>query len=259
MKRSIYILTAVFALVSCSKYQYVAMKSQDTLKHKNFWFHEDDKVRIEYSFHGPNIPMSMRFTNKTGQPMFVDWRNSHLILNPTQVNPGADGVNIYSSGSAVESNKIPMTEFMKSYLVNKIEPYQSVYFDKMYQFRRAPIDLSNHQDKVRVRDSRGDHSKRANLYNNSNSPLHFTKEITLHFGEVDKNTTSLTHTFYLHQAFNAGPNFSWIDAESITWVRDHGNVVALLLTFGLGALLIAVVANSDVSGEYYWDDEDDGW
>lgn len=262
MKLLIYLITFVFSFASCTKYQYVAMNSQDAQKNKNFWFFENETLRVDYFFNGPNIPVSMRFTNKTGQPMFVDWRNSHLILNPsTDQKKNVGKEYLYDQTTKDESNKIPMTEFMTNFLVVKIEPYESRLFKEMYRFRGGPIDLRNYpsQEKIRVSDSRGDYSRSANLYSETNTPLHFSKELTIHFDEVGQNTMSLTHTFYLHKAFNAGPNFSWTDVESVTLVRDSGNLGLLLVTSLVSAMLIALAANADYEGDYYWDDEDDGW
>lgn len=255
-------LAVLMGFTSCVQYQYLAVNSPNTEKQNNYWSYENDSVRIEYSFSGSHLPVSIRFTNNTGKTLYLDWRKSFVVLNPKfKTNANSENY-IYQDSKDLSHVRIPMTKFITDYIVHKVEPYQSVNFDQIYRLCSDPIEFDDFPTKeyAKTITLNGDEAKRARVYSELNTPLYFTQEHTIHFDEVDKNTQNLSHAFYIHKAMNAGPRIMWTKGESITLIRDSsGAVLGVLSLIGLTALF-ALLLNEDYSGDYYLEDDyDDGW
>lgn len=83
MKKLIFLLCITTVFTSCSSYYYSQLSaSKGNVKNEQGCFvTENDSVRIVYSFHGENAPVNVSVFNKTGQPLYIDWQRSALIVN----------------------------------------------------------------------------------------------------------------------------------------------------------------------------------
>lgn len=249
------LLAVLFAFSSCVKYQYVAMQSEEARKEKNYWLFENESLRMEYYFMGQNVPVSMRFTNKTSEYMYIDWRNSFVVINPNRASANfIDHNYVYTPNVSNDEMRLPMTDFIRSFLVHKVQPFQSIAFNRMYQLRNEPFDLKHYPAKEFERNFTKDgiETRKINLYTLQDSPLRFAKEWVIHFGEVGQKTQKLNHLFYVQKAVNTGPNLDWPAGESITLLKDNTDVAASLASIALLSGLLLLVLQMDV--EY-----DDGW
>jgi hypothetical protein len=77
--------TIVFILLftSCTKsfIQVFDTTSTNPLISKNENIFENDSIKITYSFWASNGVMSFSIYNKLNKPIYIDWKNSSLILN----------------------------------------------------------------------------------------------------------------------------------------------------------------------------------
>jgi hypothetical protein len=71
------------SLVSCSTYHMSVVNSVGITKDKSTgqFVHENDSVKITYSFYGFDAPVNIRVFNKLDKPLYVDWQRSALIIN----------------------------------------------------------------------------------------------------------------------------------------------------------------------------------
>lgn len=77
------LMVFLFGTTSCSKYYYSTVNSNAANILRNDmgdFVEEDDSVSIVYSFFGEDLPIHITVYNKTDQPMFVDWRQSALVV-----------------------------------------------------------------------------------------------------------------------------------------------------------------------------------
>lgn len=89
MKYTVIISLSMFLLLvsSCTTYYYStidAVSRYTDIKdpHGDFVF-ENDTVRVVYRFFGEQAPIHIMVTNKTGQPLYLDWKRSALIVDGT--------------------------------------------------------------------------------------------------------------------------------------------------------------------------------
>ena len=68
------------------------------------WVYEDDTVSIAYSLWASGGTMSFAIYNKTDRPLFIDWKNSALIINDQKLSYWADRSVTSSSGTSTSSS-----------------------------------------------------------------------------------------------------------------------------------------------------------
>src|ERR1700755_984530 len=66
---------------SCIQYQYVTIDGSGDRTDAQEFFEENDSVRIQYNFNGPDAPVNVIIDNKTDAPIYIDWSRSALIIN----------------------------------------------------------------------------------------------------------------------------------------------------------------------------------
>lgn len=85
--RHFILYTAILLIVSsCSTYQYLTVDSTQLKKNdaKQLTF-ENDTLRLTYIFTGKDGPLNVNIYNKTGQPLYVNWKKSAYIRNEQSV------------------------------------------------------------------------------------------------------------------------------------------------------------------------------
>src|ERR1700722_499690 len=84
--RHFIVYTAMLLIVtSCSTYQYLTIDSPQLTKNegKQLTF-ENDTLRLTYIFTGKDGPL-VNIYNKTGQPLYVNWKKTAYIRNDQSV------------------------------------------------------------------------------------------------------------------------------------------------------------------------------
>src|ERR1044072_8385415 len=82
MRAFLLFILLTILIASCSRYQYVTINGSDIKSNNNHEFvEENDSVRIQYTFNGPDAPINLVIVNKTSVPIIIDWSRSALIVN----------------------------------------------------------------------------------------------------------------------------------------------------------------------------------
>ncbi|HEX3010094.1 MAG TPA: hypothetical protein VHO90_21005, partial [Bacteroidales bacterium] len=104
MKSVNFLLTilVIAVLSSCSKFQYVVLKSNLSKNDQKEFFHENDTCLVKYSFEGQNCPLRIEVYNKLSVPIYVDWKKSAVIINNQKYSLWEDRAII--SGSTTDYN-----------------------------------------------------------------------------------------------------------------------------------------------------------
>ena len=68
------------------------------------WVYEDDTVSVRYSFWASGGTMSFAIYNKTDRPLFIDWKNSALMINDQKLSYWTDRTVTSSSSTSTSSS-----------------------------------------------------------------------------------------------------------------------------------------------------------
>ena len=96
-------------LSGCAEYQYVTVDSGLDKADKQQYYYENDSLRINYTFAGPDFKVTTTVFNKMDQPLYVDWQKSAVVLDSQQMDDaykinGLDGFIAPHSNLSVTSN-----------------------------------------------------------------------------------------------------------------------------------------------------------
>lgn len=81
-KRLFVVVGVLLGLSSCKNYMISTVASKNTIQSPETgkFTMENDSLAFGYSFAGPNLPINIEIKNKLGEPMFVDWERSAVVL-----------------------------------------------------------------------------------------------------------------------------------------------------------------------------------
>lgn len=98
----------VFLLTSCSTiYQVLETSSPDAKLENDSYVYENSDLRLNYNFWASGGRISFLITNKTDDPIYLDWNKSHLIYNGISYEYWYDEEetnSFYSEASTASSN-----------------------------------------------------------------------------------------------------------------------------------------------------------
>ncbi|HQV38427.1 MAG: hypothetical protein IPL81_01945 [Flavobacteriales bacterium] len=99
-------LMVLLLLSGCSKtyMQIFDTEAKNVPNINDQWVYENDTVSIIYSFWASGGAMSFAIYNKTDRPLFIDWKNSALIINDQKLSYWIDRTVISSSGTSTSSS-----------------------------------------------------------------------------------------------------------------------------------------------------------
>lgn len=199
-------LTLIAALlVACGPYQYLTLNSDTVTKNTQQQFAwENDTVKLVYTFGAKWGQFSLVATNKSKQPLFIDWKKSALIIDSTayplfdpsvsvsgevnrqyqHVNPGQSTQRYLGN---VDANfKLPAT-------TDFLPPATALQL-KSFNLPLQPFSYALAADLPRKKDSSGVKYKQQ-VYQPNTSPLRFRIYLTLGIGN-DQQQFSVVHAFY---------------------------------------------------------------
>ncbi len=133
-------------LSSCSKYYvyHTGSNSRNVRAAQNEYIYEDDTVKITYDFWCKKGRMSFSIYNKLSIPIFIDWKNSALIINDNkhtywqerEIKKGHSTYYITSIGSASTESSISVKEERISSMPPRSK-IQKIGTDKLYKGKHA--------------------------------------------------------------------------------------------------------------------------
>lgn len=120
MKKLFFLFGIAATLSSCSRYYVSTLESPNTTKVDStgvFKF-ENDSLAVTYNFHGEQAPISIEFYNKLNEPLYVNWKQSALIVGDKATSYSGDQITLSGniSGRALESYYMPQYTYQESKL-----------------------------------------------------------------------------------------------------------------------------------------------
>ena len=212
MKKIIYFFL-LFGISSCSpKYvQLFETVTTNTNIVDNYYTYEDDTIKIKYSFWEDKGIMSFEITNKMSAPIYIDWKNSSLILNDVKLNYWEDEMNsnsisnystYYYKGPSSATKGVSYSKSTKPERVTFIPPNSKYKCYKYHLFPFSNYQMKDYASKVYKRaENPSQPEKTATVYyvnfNNNNSPLKFRNYIAVTFKEDSKIFKFIDNEFYV--------------------------------------------------------------
>lgn len=92
-------------------YQYITMSSSLKANEQHEFVNENDTARIKYTFQGENCPVSIEIYNKLEKPIYIDWKESAVVLDGKKLSYWIDQSSITgtTSGSSIHWNYAPIS------------------------------------------------------------------------------------------------------------------------------------------------------
>jgi len=102
MKQTLLLFIAAIMISGCSKYAQIYYTTNGIpIGDKMDLIHENDTLKITYSFWGRNGIMSFEVTNKLDVPIYIDWKKSSFIFNNEKLNYYEERSRQVTSGTSV--------------------------------------------------------------------------------------------------------------------------------------------------------------
>lgn len=214
MRTTIPLSYLLILFVSCTRYQYATISSQHlTMNDKQEFVAENDTLRLIYNFNGEDAPINLTIENKLNVPVYIDWRQSSLIVNDKAVSYVPDHIQLsglistsgyrstsYTSSSGTIDAKVAMPP-----VVDFIPPHSYINKNPMGITNRSVIlpDSTLHREKVSSTDGTFYYIKRA-TFTETSSPLKFRSYLTMTVGEAAGRPVVVEHVFYVSELVNTG-------------------------------------------------------
>jgi hypothetical protein len=216
MKYTLIPVIIMLLLSSCSTYEYLRVASPGMTSNDNkdlVW--ENDTVRLSYSFHGKNGPMKLSIYNKTGKPLFIDWKRSALIRDRQSVSLFDSRVDWSGNSSGVSFSVARQVAYNKGVYsgtmnlpegIEMVAPQAYINKDLFSVYAGPELELLDSttvnslppQKTIRSSDN-FDVKYRSIDYSTTASPVQFSMYLTFVLGNDNdgKGAFSLTHAFYI--------------------------------------------------------------
>jgi hypothetical protein len=85
-KKLLFLATICLLMLSaCHQCQYISINCNLSQNDKREFVTENDTVMVKYTFAGQNCPMTVEIYNKLRHSLYIDWRNTAVIIDTIQV------------------------------------------------------------------------------------------------------------------------------------------------------------------------------
>jgi hypothetical protein len=239
MRIVLLVIFTIPLLISCSKYQYFTLASNDAPKNqKQQFLGENDTCRITYNFNGQHGPISVSIYNKLSKPLQIDWKRSALIIGDSSASFFEPQV-IFNG--EVERNRYAINQDFSGTVtqpesIDFIPPQSGITKQSKY-IRSKFVKTVGWRQKMRM----GGQTIKVSNFTKENSPVAFRIYLTL---VSDNNSFNIEHSFYaarLTEAKTRPGQFGMNDGSNF-FIKERtgfGQISTVIFSAGLAVLLIA--------------------
>ena len=225
---------------SCIHYQYVTIDGSGMKTDAQEFFEENDSVRVQYNFNGPDAPVNVMIENKTSTPIYIDWSRSALIINDQAISYMSKVVPIEGTfgNSSGGSNYGWYANTSGSVYATATLPDNLDFIPPASYISKTPMSVTNrfmvapdsalHTEKVILSDGSFTKASHASFTEQS-SPLHFESYLTLIFAGQSNKTVAYRCSFYISEIYN-----TITDPETFLNNRERGNQFYVTESTGMG-------------------------
>lgn len=275
------VLLLLLALNSCSTihHTYVVVECPDLEKTNQRGFVDDyDSIKVYYSFQGRNMPLVITIENNCSQGVLIDWSRTafivdgvlHSVVNPNSKQDITSTTNAFWDGETyVVSETIRSGELQKKYV-----PSNTKFIFLVRHFREwAPASreaILNTRKLEYMDQLPTEELIKKNVYHAEKIDYPQLKVmLPIYFEHQESKKIQMENTFFVTQQYRLKRNqdnqfnrqFAYADrGYFLNELPDPGSsFVAGLFWVGATVGLIALVMNTDYSGDYSSDDYDEDY
>jgi hypothetical protein len=210
MKNILFVIV-ILSFVGCKSSSYYQLYEFEPVNTKyddhQFMIHENDSIKVTYSFWSNNGTVAFTFYNKLNEPIYIDWKKSSVIFNGKKENYWNDET--VSSSTSMGRNITMTNPYNNPYLlfqnfgysynvasVYKPEPVSFIPPHSYIAISKFPINYSIEFNKNDlVLDNKEIICKRE--FNEKNSLVHLRNYISFSTNEKFENYINFDDVFYL--------------------------------------------------------------
>lgn len=199
MPKSLPLIVLLFPFcIACNRYQYSSVSSSQLDKNEiNELVFENDSLKIVYNFMGQDLGPEIFIENKLQEPVYIDWRESALVVNghshsyaPIQVDLYGNALQGLLPGMQSTIDLIPPRAN-----VNKTPLVIAQYYNKDI----PKSDLHN----VRYTAAGISRPVKTAIFSEGSSPMRFSSYISYMVGRSNNAPLHMEHSFYISSIMNA--------------------------------------------------------
>ncbi len=251
MKNILRLTVLSLILFGCKSYVQVFNTTSTIESNEDgFYTHENDSVRITYSFWKEKGLMTFSIFNKQDIPLYIDWKKSSYIDNSVKLNYWVDeekskGLSSYGSyfydgplmkpGFAVSNTAgASISSTVKVERITFIPPSSNYYRSQFYILPISFFKLDTKTDFSEI--SRNDKPKKKTkvykaTFTKENSPLVFRNFLTFSYSEGFESEFYIDDEFYIEEILEMDKNhfeqYRYDETKKGKWrIRDeNGNAI----------------------------------
>ena len=248
------ILVVLLSLSGCQSYQYVTVKSDLNNNDVGEYYIENDTVKVFFLFTGANGPVIIEVINKLDQPLYVNWKNSALIVDGkshplwmdiADVNINTDGVAYsYPNGQFIGASS--SGTITKKEPISFLPPATSVINDN-YKLAGRHIDIpkSHRPHKFTLPSANGFIDVKKYEFAPDNSPMSFRLFLTYATDEQQKTSVVLDEAFWISEiittdlppeSFPKNPSNRFYVSKPTGFAKASAYIIGIPVLIGLAAL-----------------------
>lgn len=207
LQRLCIIMIITLLVSSCSTYQYATVSSNLNNNANGEQIIENDTVKVSFTFSGQNCPVSIKVLNNCDQPIYVNWKNSSLIIdgnnyplwtNEAELNLKTEGYSYYLNENYFETssygtiNKKEAVSFM---------PPKTTIINNKYNLvgEHIQIPKSHNPHKIKLMSTNGLIEAKKYTFTSNDSPKSFRLYLTCSMDEQQKSTFVFDETFWISE------------------------------------------------------------
>ena len=199
MPKSLPLILLLFPfLFACNRYQYSSVSSSQLDRNEiNELVFENDSLKVVYNFMGSDLGPEIFIENKLEEPVFIDWRESALVVNGHTNSYAPIQVDLYGNALQGLLPGMPST-------IDLIPPRANV--------NKTPLVISQHYvtdipksmlHKTRYTAAGISRPVKTAIFTEGNSPMRFSSYISYMVGRSNNAPLHMEHSFYISSVMNA--------------------------------------------------------
>lgn len=198
----LFLLFCSLFFYGCNKHQFVFIEGQPDPATQNGFVTENDSLEILYNFSGDNIPVSIKVTNKSEKPVYIDWKKSVAIIDGKKYEYWNDNSQIELSGNSFPIDYTIYTQtdgtILKDERVTYIPPRSYIETTRVFlQYDRFVNLPESNMKRIKIQSEILPVKVRHYNFSEENSPLIFRSILAISSKETFTEETFFESTFWV--------------------------------------------------------------
>jgi hypothetical protein len=192
-------------LISCSKYQYLKVSSDNMRQGQtNEFIAENDSFRVVYKFNGADGPVEIAIVNKLGIDLQVDWDRSFFIrkekyrplYTPSKRRKNKKAEKRGDTDNILEQNE----KILRSQSIELVPRRSSLNKESFDLFKKGFLKTGGHKlVRERIRLDGISRKTKKGSFSGNNSPFHFRLLLTLSAQGKPEQSIVVDNSFYISE------------------------------------------------------------